>query len=73
MVKMEGKITQFFPDRGYGFIVSLSEDSDLFFHKSDLAPDSAPASRGKFVTFEIGTWRGQRKAVNVRVLAGGAQ
>lgn len=51
---MKGKIKQFKPEKGYGFINAEGSDKDIFFHFSELVMDGYKTIEpGAEVEFEL--------------------
>lgn len=66
---LAGEIVKFFPEKGYGFI--LSQGGEYFFHDNDVTPEDAEISVGVKVLFDIKkkpVSGKQGAAVSVRVL-----
>lgn len=68
---MQGKVTKYFPMRGFGFVKPDDGGQDLFLHIRDMVggePDDLPA--GTRVSYETEPGRdGRLRAVSVKVLA----
>lgn len=62
---MKGTITRFLSERHFGFLI-CDDGSELFFHELDTPLLPKPIERSQRVDFEIGEFRGRRKAVNLR-------
>lgn len=65
---MEGRITAWWPERHYGFLIGTENPSEFFFHQSDLINNGVPPQKWTNVTFEIAKIKGRIRAVKVRVL-----
>ena len=65
----KGKIKNFFPGEGYGFITT-SDDEEFFFHMNDLHAKSKGQKlyEGLDVAFDIKSDMKGDKAVNIRVV-----
>ena len=65
---LSGRVSRWFHDRHFGFILPADGDSELFFHASGVQGERLPRI-GQQVTFELGEDRlGRTKAVRVRVV-----
>src|SRR5947209_2331231 len=66
---MQGKIKNVFPDREFGFIIPDDGSADLYFHRSNLQPDTfARLARGQRVTFDVKTGiRGKPEGFNLTI------
>lgn len=70
---MDGKVTYFNRERGFGFIRTDGEPDDLFFHISDVEDPGNDAvilypEPGERVSFEIGSHKRGKAAKNVKVI-----
>lgn len=57
-----GIVKNFFVERNFGFIKSLTGQSDQFMHASDL---SYVPIAGDYVRFDVAVYNGRERAVNV--------
>ena len=65
-----GKIKWFKPTKGYGFIETSEQESDVFLHISALQEAGIQTiTEGDDVTFDIGENRGKTTAVNIKKVA----
>lgn len=60
-----GTVVCFWPERNYGFLLDSVSGEELFFHQTDL--DGPVPPKKTRVSFTVGTFKGRRKAFNVRV------
>ena len=61
-----GRLKQYNPDRGYGFVVSADGPEDIFFHRSDCRADPEALQPSASVTFDVVEMaNGQFKATNL--------
>ncbi|OLC55950.1 MAG: hypothetical protein AUH92_01125 [Acidobacteria bacterium 13_1_40CM_4_69_4] len=64
--KLSGRIKQYQPPRGYGFVTTPDTPGDVFFHRSDCRVDPATLEPSAAVTFDLVEMaNGQFKAVNL--------
>ena len=63
---MQGTITKYFTDRGFGFIRPADSRSDLFFHKSAMTGGTVPAVDMVMEFVEEMGSNDRIRAVNVR-------
>lgn len=64
--RVSGRVKQYQPARGYGFVVSPDAPGDVFFHRSDCRSDPATLEPSAAVTFDLVEMaNGQFKAVNL--------
>jgi cold shock CspA family protein len=70
-MKSKGTVTRFFSDRHFGFLIS-DDGQELFFHELDAPLVPQPIVRSTRVEFDLGEFRGKKKATNLRPLSGGA-
>jgi cold shock CspA family protein len=64
---MQGQINRFLQERHYGFLTYT--DGELFFHELDATSLPKPIKRGDQCEFDIGDYKGKRKAINLRPLS----
>lgn len=50
---LQGTVTRWFPDRGFGFIAPADGRDELFAHVSELDPDLDDLTSGQRVVFQI--------------------
>ena len=60
------------PHRGYAFLLDTATGEEIFFHRDDLNGRPFP-SKGATVRFTPGTFKGRKKASNVRVVSNPAE
>lgn len=60
-----GKVTTFYPSKGYGFIRDLDSQESLFFHVKSL-PEGVQVDEGDTVNFEVEMGPKGANAANVR-------
>ena len=63
-----GIVKRFFIDRKYGFIRSLTEQTEQFVHASDLP--CVPIA-GDYVRYDVAVHGGREHAVNVQIISAG--
>ncbi len=66
--RIPGRISVYWPERRYGFIVDFTEPRELFFHETDIIPTKIPPEQWRDVDFQLGKYRGRLKAVRIRIL-----
>jgi CspA family cold shock protein len=65
MIEFDGQLTEWYPNRGFGFIRAAYTNKRIFVHVSDLT-EIIPV--GSEIIFEIGVDnRDRQKAINVKV------
>ena len=65
---MEGRVKKYIPEKGFGFIVSNSHPTDIFFHISEYRSEQT-MSDGDKVIFELGIGKNNKPAAkNIRFL-----
>lgn len=68
--RLSGRVRQYNPERGYGFVVSPDAPDDVFFHRSDCRVDPTGLEPSAAVTFDLVEMaNGQVKAVNLAARA----
>jgi cold shock CspA family protein len=65
---MEGRVTSYWPKKNFGFIIGTEDPTEYFFHQADVIDNGIPLKRWSHVTFELGRYKGQTKAIKVRAL-----
>ena len=64
----EGKVKWFDSKKGYGFVSTISDNTDYFVHFSEIQSDSFKTlEEGQKITFEIGEGPKGPVATNVKV------
>jgi cold shock CspA family protein len=64
---MQGTIVTWFERRGFGFVKPDDSPTELFIHISDVPKrESLPINTR--ISYEIGSFGGKQKAVQIRVL-----
>ena len=64
--RLSGRIKQYQPPRGYGFVTTPDTPGDVFFHRSDCRVDPATLEPSAAVIFDLVEMaNGQFKAVNL--------
>jgi cold shock CspA family protein len=64
-----GRLSRFFPDRGFGFIEPDDGGDDVFVHVSGLADSSATLRQGQRLAFDVEEGEKGLRAVNVVVVS----
>ena len=65
----EGKVKWFDSKKGYGFVSTISDNTDYFVHFSEIQSDSFKTlEEGQKITFEIGESAKGAVAKNVKTL-----
>ena len=65
----EGKVKWFDSKKGYGFVSTISDNTDYFVHFSDIQGDNyRTLEEGQKITFEIGESAKGAVAKNVKTL-----
>jgi cold shock CspA family protein len=71
---MQGHVTRYWPDKGFGFVENDDTGESFFFHRSDLLPDVPPPQKNQPVSFDVVPNRrrgpNEMKAVRLRPLSG---
>lgn len=66
---MEGIVKWFNYQKGYGFIVSNSDQKEIFVHKSSLEKSGLRTlTDGQKVTYNVAVNKGKTSAVNVKLV-----
>ncbi len=64
--RLSGRVKQYHPERGYGFVVSPDAPGDVFFHRSDCRADPVALEPSAVVSFDLVEMaNGQFKAINL--------
>ena len=71
LVKMTGKVKNFFSGKGYGFITT-SEGKDVFFHYSEIKMEGyKTVDEGAEVEFDVVESDRGPRAQNIRIISAG--
>ena len=66
---MEGVVKWFNYQKGYGFIVSNSDQKEIFVHKSSLEKSGLRTlADGQKVTYNVAINKGKTSAVNIKLV-----
>ena len=70
---MQGKVANYFHDKGFGFIQADGHEDNVFFHRSYITDDQVQCRPGELVEFDLTESQvkpGQVEASNVRLAEG---